>query len=753
MGYFKKELASLDKLGSRVTEELSDFVFIQLKKQDVDNYWKVENVSERGSLPLYSVIPAAKIENLTKSINFPSKDSLKKWHRSHQNNSSLRFSTLNQVNNKNVDKLRKAWEYRSNDLPKNSLILGAAVTIQANPIVINGIIYTPTVGDYIVAIDAINGKEVWRYKTPSRKPAQRGLVYNNGKIIFTNGKYLVSLNAKTGKPTNNFGENGTVKSKFMSRITPIIFENEIITLNFRPGIESHDLNSGKLLWSYALNKKSEQRYGGKKEIISAGVPWSGFSLDQERKIIYFQRGNPRPNWDGTQRPGDNNHSNSVVAFDLMNKEILWKFQEIRHDIWDLDVASSPILTSINIEGKNIDVVVTTTKIGNTLILDRLTGKPIFDFRLKKSKASSIPGEKTAKYQPFLQFPEPFSKQEFSLNEVTNIGEENKISVIEQLNEANFGWFEPHSFDSESLESNDLILFGVHGGASWPGASVDPFKGILYVTSNDIPWRVKLYRAVKSINKISLQFKLNNIEGHDVFKESCSSCHGIDLGGKHRDNLIIPNIAKAFEKYSKHEIENIIIYGYKSMPSIGENLSDEKINKIVNYVFESGNLISHTILKTLNPWDYNYQNKYFIRFEDFEGFPASKPPWGKLTAINLNNGRILWSTPLGEYKKLTKRGIPITGTENYGGATATSGGLVFSAGTLDKKIRAFDSINGKELWSFDLPFASFTPVTIYEVNGIQYVLVTASGGGVSFDADPLRASHGDAFISFSLPSVE
>ena len=136
-------------------------------------------------------------------------------------------------------------------------------------------------------------------------------------------------------------------------------------------------------------------------------------------------------------------------------------------------------------------------------------------------------------------------------------------------------------------------------------------------------------------------------------------------------------------------------------------------------------------------------------EDLSGYPGVKPPWGTLTALNLNTGKIIWQVPLGYYEKLKLKNEADTGTENFGGATATAGGLVFASGTLDKLIRAFDAENGKELWSYKLPYIGSAPPTSYEIDGEQYIVIPASGG-ISLKVNyPDLVEQGDAIVAFKI----
>ena len=117
-----------------------------------------------------------------------------------------------------------------------------------------------------------------------------------------------------------------------------------------------------------------------------------------------------------------------------------------------------------------------------------------------------------------------------------------------------------------------------------------------------------------------------------------------------------------------------------------------------------------------------------QFLDDDGFPAVKPPWGKITAMNLNTGKIIWQVPFGDFPNSNKMYSKQTGDYNRSGLTATRGNLIFAAGTRDNKIRAFNSINGQELWSNNLPSPGSSAPTIYEINNKQYVLISTFENG-------------------------
>ena len=706
-------------------------------------YWVVEDPVARANLPLFKTIPKARKDELTIANGFPKSDSYINWHRSHGDMGSSRYSLLSQINKENVKTLEVAWTYHSakGSVDTSSGISTAAVN--ANPVIANGLIFTPTSDHNIVALNASNGQEVWKYISPEKNPARRGLIWYPGKnerkprIYFPAGRNLYALDAETGKPILSFGSKGKIKSD-TGNIAPTIAQGLIINATRKPAINAYDVITGKHIWTFNILEKGMFTFpGGLPEKLSGANPWAGMALDEERGVAFISTGNPVPEYKGVSRPGRNRHANSIIALDIKTGHKIWVFQEVRHDLWDLDIPASPVLTTIFKDGLNIDVVATVTKKGNILLLDRMSGKPIFDFRLKRAPTSKISGEKTWPYQPALELPEPFAKQDFLLSDVTNIGEKNRAYVLDKLKNANIGFF-------PTLEPGKRsIVFGINGGAEWPGATVDHETGILYVSSNDLASEISL-----GVSEIVDETQMLKTQGRVLYLEKCSSCHGKNRGGLHAS----PTLINIGHRYSRDTVSNIIKMGIRSMPAL-KDLSNTETEEILQYLYTRDSEILDIPEGSKELMEVNASLIIRKNFTDNEGFPANRPPWGTLNAINLNTGRLIWKVPLGESKELIERGLRHAGTNNIAGGSVTAGGLVFVSGTKDKKIRAFDSSNGAELWSYSLPYSGSAPPSVYQLAGQQYIVVVATGSTVSYLGKNFGPEGlvGDAVVAFKLPN--
>ena len=626
-------LKKIDNLYNRIVENFL-VTFIDNHKK----YWELEDGRERYALPKFRYIKNK--GNFTKTINNNLKN-YSDWPRSHGNDFSNRFSNLTKINKDNAHNLEIAWTFEMKNYTGD---------IQANPIIVDGIIYTPIAGGYIVAIHGKTGELIWKSEKFSPSVARRGLIFwkgtknENSRIIFSNRERLISLNSKNGKFINSFGKNGQIRTG-LNVTTPIIYKNNIIIVTWDRAVEVYDLFTGKTRWKLKYKKDINKRFGGIKFNNAGANSWGGISVDKERGILYFTTGNPHHYLDGTQRPGNNPNSNSLIAVDLNDKKILWSFQETSHDIWNADLPAPPILTSIKKNNKIIDVVITPTKRSNTLILDRVTGDPIFDFRYRKAPKSNLEGEKTSFYQPDLEIPEPFGKNIFDISHLWSYETSEKDKLIKKYKNYNFGFYQPYELNKKTLQYN------FNGGAEWMGGSVDHDNGIMYITSNNILWETGI---IKIENKKNL----------------------------------IPKYSSTFKR------------------ALDEN-----------------------------------------------GYPVIAPPWGTLSALNLNNGKLIWQVPFGEFDFLKKMNIPKTGTENFGGVTATSGNIAIATGTLDKRMYVFDSNDGKILYSKKLPYIGSAPPSTYLYDDEQYIVLHSSGGSTLQKGYPTLVESGNLLIAFKLKKYD
>jgi quinoprotein glucose dehydrogenase len=696
------------------------------------DYWAVEDAAARAKLPLYKVVPAAKPGELTPANGFPKRETFLTWHRSHGDNAGTRYSALDQINRDNVKNLQQAWIYHSRDASNN---------LQCNPIIVRDTMIAPTPGKFIVGINAETGEETWRFK-PEGRPAFRGLIYwpSRGgapeRVLFCAGKYLYALDPKDGRPVGSFGEDGhaTLPGRPQggfgaATAGPAIFENIIVVPGFEKDVWGFDAASGELKWTFhTVPHEGEFGYETWDRPESYGANcWMGMAMDEVRGIAYICTGSAKENFIGIGHLGDNLFANCLIALDARTGKRLWHFQQIAHDIWDQDISAPPNLATITRDGKRVDVVAATSKIGDTLLLDRVTGKPIFPYRFRRAPTSDVPGEVTAPYQPDPELPERISHMEFTPADITDRTPEATEFVTSAYKSATTGFFRPASLGKQNL------YLGMDGGAEWSGACIDPESGCLYVSANHSAWLISLFRDDDPPDDP----KIPKTRGRIVYETNCMQCHAANRMGI--------GVAPPLRGLRFH-LDDAALYkqvrqGKNGMPA-NTAMSEEDLKSLADYLMVRDRPVPAQTARSERP---RYGFTGYPKFFDNEGYPANKPPWGTLNCLDLNTGKLRWKVPLGEYAELTARGIPKTGTESYGGPIVTAGGLVFCSGTRDSMIRAFDKKTGAELWSAKLPWVGSAPPATYEINGRQYVVTASTGNKMG-----KQNEYGDAYVAFALP---
>ncbi len=695
----------------------------------------VEDPVARAALPEYQIIPAARPAELTPAAPVDP-ESFRRWTRSQGDNGARRYSALKQITRDNVRDLAVAWTYHSGD---------GATNVQCTPIIVDGLLYAPTPGRAIVAIDAATGVERWRRPLPPVQrvrlqdaPARRGLVYwpgdreNAPRLLFGAGDWIYAADPKTGAPLAGFGEAGRTPIPTGATASGAVYEHVYVTCGLLGDAYGYDVRTGKPLWRFHSVARGDEFGADTWDGPQQGANgWSGLSLDDARGIAFIAFGAARPDMIGVGRHGDNLFSDCVVALDVRTGRRRWHFQDVRHDIWDLDVCAPPNLVTLVRDGRRIDAVTGVSKSGHLTLLDRVSGKPIFPWRLRRAPVSKLPGERTSPYQPDPELPEPITHMEFNPADITDRTPEAHDFVQKIVEKSTYGFFQPFT------EGVPNLYIGSRGGAEWSGAAIDVPTGRLYVTSNR--WVSRVTVLTNEDRERDPRFPASAGERH--YQLHCAACHGPNRGGLG----IAPPLYGLKHRLTDADVLAQLKTGKGAMPP-NLILTDAEKQDLLDYLFRRHQPPSRQ--PAADPSGDDRPQYMFDGFQflvDHEGYPGIKPPWGLLNCYDLNTGKVLWRSPLGEHEKLTQQGVPKTGRHNLGGASVTAGGLVFVAGTADEKLRAFDADTGAELWSAKLPFAGTAAPAIYEVGGRQYVVITATGGGrVGGPSGP-----GDAYVAFAL----
>ena len=675
---------------------------------------------------------------------------------------NTRYSPLTQIDRANVASLRVAWRYRSGDLPEGQS------QIQATPIVIGGTLYTTTPALAVVALRADNGALRWRFDPFRGRKRElhvnRGVAYwENGaerRILFTAGSRLYALDAATGRPVPSFGSRGSVDlrnglgrdvsgTQVIATSPGVVYEDLLVQgtrvsegAGAAPGfVRAYDVRTGRVRWTFHTIPEPgavghDSWSAGATESAGGANSWAGMSVDVRRGIVYVPTGSATPDFYGAARVGANLFANTLLALDAATGERRWHFQTVHHDLWDRDLPAAPNLITVQRDGRSIDAAAQITKSGFVFLFDRETGEPLFPIEERAMPASDLAGEQAFPTQPIPTIPKPFARQSLAESDLTDLSPEANAAVL-----ARFRTLRHEALFTPPSEAGTIVFPGFDGGGEWGGAAVDRETGVLYVNASDVPWVAAMRPARTSANSApSGASGLTAGSGRELFEASCAGCHRPDRRG---DGDRVPSLVGVGRRLSATQITRVIERGRGFMPAFAA-LTEQEKRAIVAYLRGArAPAASRAAAARAAAPPAPYEFAGYERWKDPNGYPAVKPPWGTLSAIDLNTGEYRWRITLGEHRELTAKGIAPTGTEQYGGPIVTAGGLVFIAATQDAKIRAFDKETGALLWDADLPAAGYATPSTYMVDGRQYVVIAAGGG-------KLGTRSGDSYVAFALP---
>jgi len=590
-----------------------------------------------------------------------------------------RYSPLDQINADNVGRLEVAWRWKQDNFGPRPEYYAQPV-----PIYVGGMLYS-TAGTRrsAMAIEPETGETMWTYRpvedeerwaTAPRRNSGRGVSFwtdgqgDNRVILITRGFYLVALDAQSGIPVAEFGNNGVVDMmegwRNAENVTPvgnlantspatvvgdIILVPPALAAGFRPrsmtnspgDVVAYDARSGAILWKFKVIpdegeegaetwEQNSRSYTG-----NAGV-WTSISADTELGYAYLPVEAPTNDYYGGHRLGDNLYANSLVAVDYTTGEKIWHFQIVHHDIWDYDNPAAPILADVTIDGEPRKIVIQNTKQGYSYVFDRVTGEPIWDMPETDVPASDVPGDRASPTQPIPVKPAPWEHQGISQDDLVDFTPAVRQEAINLMANHRYGpLYQPPSLaEAPDGTIGTIQIPGANGGVNWNMTCLDPVTGVNFIPSNT------------SISKLALRAPDPEESDMDYFSAG----------------LRAPRV--------------------------------------------------------------------------FGQIPLVRPPWGRITAVDMNTGDHVWMAPNGDTPQAIKDlpelagvDLPRTGKATRIGSLVTSTLLFAGEGFGgDPYLHAYDKATGEVVASIELPAAQSGMPMTYMHNDVQYLIMTVGASG-------------------------
>src|SRR5580698_10292537 len=449
-----------------------------------------------------------------------------------------RYSPLDQINRDNVSKLGIVWGRPAVDpqIKDKFPDLSPSNYFRGTPIMVNGVLYAPDGVGLVEAFDAVTGRTKWVQQPvePTLKEAAgestRGVAYwhkgSEERIVSIRGQYLYAMDAKTGAPERDFGENGRLSLKrdtsdnapYFGWPGPFIV-NDVIVVGGHGGgraaggygdggfdagakpedLRGYDIHSGGLLWTFhVMPRKGEPGYEtwgkGSAEYMGNMAAWASMTADEQLGYVYVPLSAPTVSYYGGHRPGKNLYSDSLLALNVKTGKLVWYFQMVHHDLWDYDSATPPVLGDITVDGKRIKAVIASNKTGFLYVFDRVTGRPVWPIEERPVPQSTTPGEATWPTQPFPTKPPAFDRQGFTEEDLTDFTPELHRKALEIASQYKLGpLFTPPSLMADGKKGT-LAMPSAWGTGNWNTGAFDPETGIYYAVSMTQPTAYGLKKA-------------------------------------------------------------------------------------------------------------------------------------------------------------------------------------------------------------------------------------------------------------------
>jgi quinoprotein glucose dehydrogenase len=646
---------------------------------------------------------------------------------------NTRYSPLDQIDAANFSKLEVAWRFKTDSFGPFK-----EYNFQSTPLMVDGVVYS-TAGSRraVVALDAANGELLWmhrldegdRGKAAPRQLSGRGLAYwksgSDARIIYvTPGYQMVALDARTGARIASFGHDGIVdlkqnddqdidplNSEIGLHATPVVAKDVIIVgaahrtganpksmRNVKGFVRGFDVRTGERLWIFHTIPQlgefgTESWLKGSAEYTGNTGVWAQISVDEDLETVFLPVEEPTGDYFGANRPGDGLFGETLLAVDLHTGKRKWHYQLVHHGIWDNDIPCAPILIDVTVDGKRVKAVAQPTKQAFLYVFDRTTGKPVWPIEERPVPRGDVPGEYYSRTQPFPTKPPAYDRQGVTENDLIDFTPELRKQALAVASWHKLGpLFTPPVVSKIEGPLGTLMAPSQDGGSNWPGGSFDPETGILYVASGASVVSKGLVAPYPGQSDMAF------IEGNAVTGARTSGGSGSAAGGGRAE-------------FQGEKPAPVPVDPARGAPKVALNV---------------------------------------------QGLPLLKPPYGTITAIDMNRGTIVWRVAHGEtpddirnHPLLKGLDIPRTGqTGSPAPGTLVTRTLVIAgerlytttqSGELGTMLRAYDKSSGREVGAVYMPAPQRGSPMTYLYRGEQYLVVAISG-----------AQYSGELLAFKLP---